>query len=117
MEDILPDTTQAYQSSDSESDILEGSDQSASQDDLYMVNNDDSDCESVSGDVLFTQDTDLDDDFLEHDHGGQIYDIDMEACLALHIQEKHHHDKGHPYHPWETANKVGITNLVYAQAI
>ena len=79
-------------------------------------NDDDSDCESVSGDVSFTQDTDLDDDFLEHDHGGQIYNIEVEACPALHIQEKHHRDKGHPYHPWETANEVGITNLVYAQA-
>ena len=63
-----------------------------------------------------SQGTDLNDDFLEHDCGGQIYDIEVEACPALHIQEKHHHDKGHPYHPWETANKVGVTNLVYAQA-
>ena len=112
--DSLPDTTQAYQSSDSESDISEGSDLSATQDDLYI--DDDSDCESVSGDVSFTQETDLDDDFIEHDHGGQIYDIEVEACPALQIQEKHHCDKGHPYHPWETANEVGITNLVYAQA-
>ena len=35
-EDSLPDTTQAYQSSDSESEISEGSDRSASQDDLYI---------------------------------------------------------------------------------
>jgi len=118
----VPNTPNVYQSSDLEYEMSEGSDGSEYQDNLEYQDNsdsndDDSSCEIVSDDdVSAIQDADLDDDVLEHDHGGQIHNVEVEACPAIHVQEKHHRDVGHPYHPWKTANKVGITNLVYAQA-
>ena len=113
-----PPKTAGPQRSDSESGISDGSvpsEGSDFQDDSDAVD-DDSDCELVSDDVSSIQDTDLDDDILLHPHGGQIHDIEVNTCPAFHIQEKHHCDKGHPYHLWKTVNEVSVTNLVYAKA-
>jgi hypothetical protein len=115
-DDNVPDTPNIYQNSDLEYETSEGSDGSEYQDNSDS-NDDDPSCEIVSDDdISAIQDADLDDDVLEHDHGGQIHNIKVEACPEIHVQEKHHCDVGHPYHPWKTAKEVGITNLVYAQA-
>ena len=32
------------------------------------------------------------------------------------IQRSEHHENSHPYSPWDNANQIWVTNLVYIQA-
>lgn len=62
------------------------------------------------------QDNMLEDNILVDHCSGHIFNYQGDESKMLCIQEKDHHEMGHPYYPSCNTNELWITNLIYTQA-